>query len=395
MSEQVGLGPHTPVVVAARRTPVGTAGRSLAGVDVVDLTAAALAALAEDLTATGVLPQTPIDDVVIGNTRGPGGNIARVAALRAGLGVGVPGVTLDRQCGSGQAAVHQAASHILSGTADLVLAGGAESASTQPLTAWPDGKAFTRPPFAPVDFADPEMGIAADDLAAAHGIDRDRQDAYAHRSHRLSLASIGSGLEDGEIVPVAGLRQDERPRPISMSVLQRLPAAFHPGGTVTAGNSCGISDGAAVVAVVSERLRARLGVPGLALRAWTAAGVDPRWPGLGPVPAVQTLLGRSGIGWEAIDVVEITEAFASVVLACSQAWGLDPMGRDGERVCPQGGAIARGHPWGASGALLVVRLFSQIVRSVEHGCDGPSVGVATCAIGGGQGLALLAERVGR
>ncbi len=395
MIEQVGLSSRTPVVVAARRTPVGTAGRALAGVDVVDLTAAALTALVGDLTAAGVLPGARIDDVVIGNTRGPGGDIARVAALRAGLGVAVPGVTIDRQCGSGQAAVHQAASEILSGAADLVLAGGAESASTQPVTAWPGGAVFTRPPFAPVAFGDPEMGAAADDLAADRGIDRERQDAYAHRSHRLSLASISSGVEDGEIVPVAGLRQDERPRPISMSVLQRLPAAFQPGGTVTAGNSCGVSDGAAVLAVVPEELRARLGLPGLALRAWTSAGVDPRLPGLGPVPAVDALFARAGIDWMAVDVVEITEAFASVVLACCDAWGLDPLGRDRERVCPQGGAIARGHPWGASGALLVVRLFSQLVRSVDNGCDRPSVGVATCAIGGGQGLALLAERVGR
>jgi len=168
--------------------------------------------------------------------------------------------------------------------------------------------------------------------------------------------------------------------------------AFVPGGTVTAGNCCGVSDGAAAVAIVPAYLRAALGVPGLALRGWVCVGLDPNTPGLGPVPAVEKLLKGAGIGLAEVGVLEMTEAFAAQVLACTDALGLDPLdplGSDAARVCPQGGAIAMGHPWGASGAMLLVRLFAQMVR-----VDGPRYGIATCAIGGGQGLALLAERVG-
>ena len=161
---------------------------------------------------------------------------------------------------------------------------------------------------------------------------------------------------------------------------------------MTAGNSCGVSDVAAAVALVPEHVRAGLGIPGLALRGWVCVGLDPNTPGLGPVPAVAKLLKGAGVELAQVGIVEMTEAFAAQVLACTDALALDPLdpaGPDAVRVCPQGGAIAMGHPWGASGALLLVRLFAQMVRT-----DGPRLGIATCAIGGGQGLALLAERVG-
>jgi acetyl-CoA C-acetyltransferase len=394
---------RTPVVIAARRTPVGTAGHGLAGVDLVGLLTPVLRALLDDLG-----PQAPgVDDVVIGNCRGPGGNPARVAALAAQLGIGVPGVTVDRQCGSGQEAVHQAATAVLAGAADLVLAGGAESASTAP---WRLARPVTssgvpvpyelvhqaglpvpydRAPFAPSEIGDPDMGPAAESVATLCGVTRARQDAYACRSHSRALAAARAGLFDAELVPVAGLLCDERPRRVTEVVLSRLPPAFVAGGTVTAGNCCGVSDGAAAVAVVPEHIRAALGVPGLALRGWVCVGLDPNTPGLGPVPAVARLLKGCGVELAEVGVVEMTEAFAAQVLACTDALGLDPLGTDAERVCPQGGAIAMGHPWGASGAMLLVRLFAQMVR-----VDGPRLGIATCAIGGGQGLALLAERVG-
>ena len=382
---------RTPVVVAARRTPIGSAGHALAGVDLVGLIAPVLRAVLDDLG-----PGTPpVGDVVIGNCRGPGGNPARVAALAAGLGLAVPGVTVDRQCGSGQEAVHQGATAVLAGTADLVLVGGAESASTapwrlaRPTSATGMPVAYERAPFAPSEIGDPDMGPAAEEVAARCGVTRARQDAYAARSHSLALAAARAGTFDAEMVPVAGVTCDERPRPLREEVLARLRPAFVEGGTVTAGNCCGVSDGAAVVAIVPEHVRASLGVPGLALRGWVSVGVDPNTPGLGPVPAVRKLLERHEIGVEDVDVLELTEAFAAQVLACTDALGLDPWGTDGARVCPQGGAIALGHPWGASGALLLVRLFAQMVR-----VDGPRLGVATCAVGGGQGLALLAERVG-
>jgi acetyl-CoA C-acetyltransferase len=386
-----GSNDRTPVVIAARRTPIGTAGRALARVDVVGLLVPVLRALVDDLG-----PAAPaVDDVVIGNCRGPGGNPARVAALAAGLGMAVPGVTVDRQCGSGQEAVHQAAAAVLAGAADVVLAGGAESASTAP---WrlarpttPTGlpMPYDRAPFAPAEIGDPDMGPAAEAVAAMCGVTRARQDAYAVRSHELTLASARAGAFDAELVPVAGVVSDERPRRLQEAALSRMRPAFVPGGTVTAGNCCGVSDGAAAVAVVPAHLRAKLGVPGLALRGWVSVGLDPNTPGLGPVPAVEKLLKGLGIPLADVGVVEMTEAFAAQVLACTDALGLDPLGSDAGRVCPQGGAIAMGHPWGASGAMLIVRLFAQMVRA-----DGPRLGIATCAVGGGQGLALLAERVG-
>ena len=395
MNDGFGHGSgRTPVVVAARRTPIGTAGHALAGIDLVGLLAPVLRALVDDLG-----PQAPdVDDVVIGNCRGPGGNPARVALLAAGLGTGVPGVTVDRQCGSGQEAVHQAATAVLAGGADLVLAGGAESASTAPWRlARPTTPAglpvvYERAQFAPSEIGDPDMGPAAETVAARCGVTRQRQDAYAARSHALTLAAARAGAFDAELVPVGGVTGDERPRALTETVLSRLRPAFVPGGTVTAGNCCGVSDGAAAVAVVPESVRAALGAPGLALRGWVCVGLDPNTPGLGPVPAVARLLKGAGVELAEVGVVEMTEAFAAQVLACTDALGLDPLdplGPDAGRVCPQGGAIAMGHPWGASGAMLLVRLFAQMVR-----VDGPRLGIATCAIGGGQGLALLAERVG-
>lgn len=395
ISDPVGGRDRTPVVVAARRTPVGTAGHALAALDVIDLAAPVLAALGQDLAALGLGAQ--VDEVVLGNVMGPGGNPARVAALAAGLGTAVPGVTVDRQCGSGQEAVHAAAATVLAGSADVVLAGGVESASTAPTRMWPAAPgeqpvAYRRAPFAPADIGDPDMGPAAQDVADRCGIERERQDAYALRSHRLTVATAESGAFDAEIVPVGGVTQDERPRRrLRQDVLARMPGAFTPGGSVTAGNSCGVSDGAAVVAVVPEHVRGTLGVPGLAIRGAVARGVDPRWPGLGPVPAVTSLLERTGISLHDVTVVEMTEAFAAQVLACTDALGLEPLGADTHRVCPQGGAIALGHPWGASGALLLVRLFAQLVRAET---PTGTLGLATCAVGGGQGLALLVERVG-
>jgi acetyl-CoA C-acetyltransferase len=174
-----------------------------------------------------------------------------------------------------------------------------------------------------------------------------------------------------------------------VQVLARFRAEFAPGGTVTAGNSCGINDGAAALAVVPEWRRRDLALPGLAIRATAAVGVDPALPGLGAAAAIRAVCARGGVSPADLGAVEITEAFAAQVLACTDDLGLDPLGRDADVVSPQGGAIALGHPWGASGALLVVRLFARMVR-----VDGPALGVAACAIGGGQGVAVLVERVG-
>jgi acetyl-CoA C-acetyltransferase len=378
--------PDAPMLLAGRRTAVGTSGHALAGVDVIGLTAPVLAAVAGDVAAL----QLPIDDVVIGNCLGPGGDIARVSALAAGLGDEVPGVTVDRQCGSGLDAVLQAASRVRAGDAELVLAGGAESASTAPWRFWPPSVAgaqparYTRAPFAPPGRPDPDMGEAADALAVKLGISRTEQDRYAARSHRLTHAAATPGRYTAEIVALPELSADQRPRPgMTAERLARLRPAFGPDGTATAGNSCGVSDGAAALAVTTQRAARAAGLPCLRILGAAVVAGAPDLPGLAPAPAVRRLLARPGLGVAVrdIDAVEITEAFASVVLAV-----IDELGIDEDRVCAEGGAIGLGHPWGASGAILLLRLMSRLLRPVGAGTG---LGLAACAIGGGQGLAML------
>jgi acetyl-CoA C-acetyltransferase len=301
----------------------------------------------------------------------------------------VPGLTVDRQCGSGLAAVGIGASLVSSASRSnpLILAGGVESASTAPWRFWPPEngsppRRYERAPFAPADLGDPDMGEAADLLAADAGISRERQDAYAARSHWLAVEARERHAFDDEVVPVGGLGSDERPRPgLTVERLARLKPAFRDGGTVTAGNSCGISDGAAVLGLITEDQRRRLGLPGLRLVATATAGIDPRRPGIGIVPAVQQVLSHAGLRLAQVDVLEFNEAFAGQILACTDRLGLDP-----ERVCRQGGALALGHPWGASGAVLLVRMFSQLIRA-ESG----RYGLAAIAVGGGQGVATVVE----
>jgi acetyl-CoA C-acetyltransferase len=373
-----------PVIVEALRSPIGRAGGRLRDLAAPDLAAPVLAAVHRRLD------QPRIDEVVLGNCMGPGGDVARVAALAAGLGVEVPALTVDRQCGSGLTAVSTAAA-LVTAAPGLVLAGGVESASTAPWRYWPPAddqppERYTRAPFAPIGFADPDMGDAADRLAAATGIGRDAQDGYAARSHARAVATATAGGFAAETVTVAGLDHDERPSAgLTVARLSRLSPVFRPvvqGGTVTIGTSSGVNDGAAVVAVVDGEEHARSGRRGLRLLASATAAVDSDRPGIGLVPAVQLALERAAVDMAAVDVVEFNEAFAGQILACCAALGLDP-----ERVCPQGGALALGHPWGASGAVLLVRLFSQLVRTPRPG----ALGLAAIAVGGGQGVAMVVQ----
>jgi acetyl-CoA C-acetyltransferase len=374
-----------PVLIAARRTPIGTAGRSLAGLTAADLAAPVIRALADELDPAAT---AELRDVVLGNCMGPGGDVARVAALQAGLPVGVPGLTVDRQCGSGLAAVVLAVS-MLRAEPGVVLAGGVESASTAPWRFWPpaDGgepTRYERAPFAPASLGDPDMGTAADLLAREHGISRLAQDEYAARSHARAFATQRAGGFEAEIVPLGDVTTDDRPRPgLSVERLSRLRPAFLPDGTVTAGNSCGVNDGAALVTAVDAGAYLRLGGPGLRVLANATAGVPPDRPGLGIVPATQIALDRAGLTLDDLDVIEFNEAFAGQVLACCAALGLDPA-----RVCPEGGALALGHPWGASGAVLAVRLFAQLAARPGR------YGLAAIAVGGGQGVAMVVQSCG-
>lgn len=372
------------MLVAARRTAIATAGRGFAGHTVDALAAPVLAEVARAVAPAGL----PVDDVVLGNCMGPGGDVARVAALRAGLGHDVPGVTVDRQCGSGLDAVLQAASRVRAGDARLVLAGGAESASTAPHRVWPhSGERYTRAPFAPDGFPDPDMGPAADRLAAVRGITRARQDAWAARSHALAASARDAGAFDAEVVEVDGVGRDDRPRAgLDLERLARFAPAFATdpaGGTVTAGNSCGFSDGAAAMAVTTEAVARELGLPALRVRAAAVAAGDPALPGLGAAPAARAALARAGLTAGELGFVEITEAFAAQVLAVS-----DELGLDEDLISADGGAIALGHPWGASGAVLLVRLAARMAAA-----DDARPGLAACSIGGGQGVAMIVERV--
>lgn len=361
----------TVAVVAARRTPIGTAGHGLATLTAADLAAALLPVVLDDAG----LAASAVGDVVLGNCTGPGGDVARYAALRAGLGDGVPGLTVDRQCGSGLAAVAVGAALIADGVGPIVLAGGVESASTSSRPG--------RAPFSPPEVGDPEMGEAADHVARLRGVSRERQDAYALRSHTRAVATAAAGGFDAELVPVGGLTRDQRPRPgMTGERLARMRPMFTPDGTATAGNSCGINDGAAVLALLTDDDRRARGLPGLRILASATAGISPTTPGLGLVPAVRAALGRVGVDLDDVAVIELNEAFAGQLLACCDDLELEP-----ERVCVEGGAIALGHPWGASGAMLLVRLFSQLVRAERHG----ELGLAAIAVGGGQGVAMVVE----
>ncbi len=383
----VAPGTTGPVLVAARRTAIGGAGRAFAQVGAAELAAPVLAALAADVARLPGLATVPVREVVLGNCTGPGGDVARVATLAAGLPVHVPALTVDRQCGSGLAALEVATGMLCAGPG-LVLAGGVESASTAPWRFWPPAAGgepvrYERAPFAPAELGDPDMGLAADLLAEERGISRERQDAYAARSHARAWQTLSAGGFDDEVVALAGVDRDERPRRgLDESRLARLRPAFREGGTVTAGNSCGVNDGAAAVAMIDADTHAATGVPGLRVLAVAGAGVDPNRPGLGLVPAARAALDAAGLGVGDLDVVELNEAFAGQVLACC-----DELGLDEEQVCAEGGAIALGHPWGASGAVLAVRLFTQLVRRGRG-----DTGLAAIAVGGGQGVAMVVRR---
>lgn len=390
-----------PIVLAAPvRTPIGKFGGALSTLSAVDLgTAAAQAALER----AGLDP-ADVDQVVYGHGRqaGCGPNTARQVAYRAGVPVERPAFTVNQACGSGLQSVFCGARAIRLGEAEVVLAGGMESMSNTPYMLPRARWGYRLGHSEVVDgmyrdgFNDPlselVMGETAEELAAETGITREQADAYAVESQRRCQAARERGRFAGEIVPVtvAGrkgetvVESDEHPRDdVRMESLARLPTVFRDGGTVTPGNASGITDGAAALVVASEEAAGRLGLPVVArLHGWKVVGVEPRIMGIGPVPAVRGLLEATGRTTDEIEEMELNEAFASQVLACLEDLPVAPA-----RVNPDGGAIALGHPIGATGARLLVTLLHGMASRDR------TQGVATLCVSGGMGLAAWVERV--
>jgi 3-oxoadipyl-CoA thiolase len=385
------------VVISALRTPVGRYGGALSGIRADDLAATAISAAVE----RAEIDAAEIDDVWLGCSNQAGEdnrNVARMAALLAGLPQSVPGVTVNRLCASGLAAVVGACNAVIAGEGDLYVAGGVESMSRAPfVTAKPD-TAFPRGERTMYDtvlgwrFPNPRMeamfplesmGETGENVAECWSVSREDQDAFALESQRRWAAANDEGRFADELIAIPELDRDEHPRPdTSIEKLAALKPVFRAGGTVTAGNASGINDGAAALVVASEEKARELGKePLAAFTASAAVGVDPRVMGIGPVPAVRKLLGRTGVTVEEIDLVELNEAFASQSVAVIRELGLDPA-----KVNVNGGAIAIGHPLGMSGARLVVSLLHELRRR------GGRYGIATLCVGTGQGQAALFER---
>jgi acetyl-CoA C-acetyltransferase len=399
---------HTAYIVDAIRTPFGRYGGALASVRADDLGAVPLKAL---MARHPALDWSAVSDILYGCANQAGEdnrNVARMSALLAGLPIELPGVTINRLCGSGLDAVGSAARAIRSGETDLMLAGGVESMSRAPFVMPKAESAFSRShavfdttigwrfvnPLMKARFGVDSMPETAENVAAAFGIEREAQDRLALASQLKAVAAQRAGFFDAELTPVSVeqkqgeaivVARDEHPRETSLEALARLKGIVRPDGTVTAGNASGVNDGACALLLAGE---AALRIHGLTPRArvvgMATIGVAPRIMGIGPAPATRKLLALTGLTLAQIDVIELNEAFAAQALAVLRQLGIAD---DDPRVNPNGGAIALGHPLGASGARLVTTALNQLERS------GGRHALCTMCIGVGQGIALLLERV--
>jgi len=398
---------RSAVIVDAVRTPIGRYGGALKDVRPDDLAALVIRTLLERNPA---VPPAGVEDVYLGAANQAGEdnrNVARMAALLAGLPETVGGATVNRLCASGLEAINMAARAVMLGDGDIYIAGGVESMTRAPFVMaksdQPFGRKaeiydttigwrFTNPRLAEMHYPY-SMGETAENVAEKYGIAREEQDAFALQSQQRAAAAMEAGLFREEIVPVpvpAGKGEtrlvdtDEHPRPgTTMEQLAKLKPAFRKGGTVTPGNSSGINDGAAAVLIMSDERARALGLRPLGrIVAMAAAGVDPAYMGIGPVPAVRKALQRAGIPLEQIGLVELNEAFAAQCLAVIRELGLDQ-----RRVNVNGGAIALGHPLGCSGARIMTTLLYEMRRRETR------YGLATLCVGVGQGVATIVERL--
>ena len=388
------------VIIAATRTAVGSFQGALANIPAVDLGAAVIRRL---LQQTGLDP-AEVDEVILGQvlTAGAGQNPARQAALNAGLPHAVPAMTLNKVCGSGLKALHLAAQAIRCGDADVVIAGGMENMSLAPYV-MPAARTGLRMGHGKLldsmiqdglwdAFNDYHMGITAENLVDQYGITREAQDAFAAASQQKACAAIEAGRFRNEITPIEIPQRkgeplifdtDEQPRAGTTSEsLAKLKPAFKTDGSVTAGNASSLNDGAAAVLLMSAEKADALGLPALArIASYANAGVDPAIMGIAPVSATRRCLEKAGWTLDQLDLIEANEAFAAQALSVGQA-----LGWDADKVNVNGGAIAIGHPIGASGCRILVTLLHEMIRRDAH------KGLATLCIGGGQGVALALER---
>ena len=388
------------VIVAAGRTPVGSFGGTLANIPAHSLGAAVIKSLLEK---TGLGP-AQIDEVILGQvlTAGEGQNPARQAAIEAGLPHSVPAMTINKVCGSGLKAVHLAAQAIKCGDADIIIAGGQENMSRAPHVL-PKSRSGTKMgDWKLLDsmisdglwdaFNDYHMGMTAENIVDKFQISREQQDRFAALSQQKTEKAQADGVFNEEIIPVSIPQRksdpvifadDEYPKQgVTAEKIAKLRPAFARDGTVTAANASGLNDGAAAVIVMSRRKADELGLPIIAgIKAYASAGVDPAIMGTGPIPATQRCLDKAGWSVDELDLVEANEAFAAQAISVNSELGWDP-----ERVNVNGGAIALGHPIGASGCRVLVTLLHTMQRRDAH------KGLATLCIGGGQGVALALER---
>ncbi|MDP3517613.1 MAG: acetyl-CoA C-acetyltransferase [Pseudohongiella sp.] len=388
------------VIVAAGRSAIGTFQGELSGVPATELGSQIIKAL---ITNAGIDP-AQVDEVIMGHvlTAGCGQNTARQASIKAGLGVSTPAMTINKVCGSGLKAVHLAAQAIVAGDAEMIVAGGMEnmslsahvlpnSRSGQKMGNWQAIDTMINDGLWDA-FNNYHMGITAENLVDKYQISREEQDVFALNSQQKALAAIESGRFSSEIIPinipqkkgaVTLFDKDQGPRAgTTLEGLARLSAAFKPGGSVTAGNASGLNDGAAAVIVCSRKRADALGLkPLVSIKAWANAGVDPAIMGIGPVSATQRVLAKAGWTLDEVDLIEANEAFAAQSLAVAKElqWDMN-------KVNVNGGAIALGHPIGASGCRVLVTLIHEMIRRDVH------KGIATLCIGGGQGVAIAVER---
>jgi acetyl-CoA acyltransferase len=393
----------------AVRTPIGRYGGALASVRADDLAALPIAAL---LARNASMDPAGIDEVLLGCANQAGEdnrNVARMAALLAGLPVSVPGATINRLCGSGLDAVTMAARAIKAGEAELIVAGGVESMSRAPFVLPKADSAFSRNaevfdttigwrfvnPALKQKYGTDSMPETGENVAADYNISRADQDKFALRSQQRTAAAYARGFFQSELIPVeipqrkgkpVVVSRDEHPRPeTTLEQLAKLPTPFRANGTVTAGNASGVNDGACALVIASEGAARRHGLTPLArIVAGATAGVEPRIMGMGPVPATRKALERAGLNIQQMDVIELNEAFASQSLAVLRALGLPD---DAEQVNANGGAIALGHPLGMSGARLATTAMYQLLATKGR------YGLCTMCIGVGQGISLIIERV--